>query len=516
MAKKIFQENVHIRENLPNNIEAEKTILGSALISHDALYNVIGLEIEDFYSKKNQLVFTAMKAVFDRKDPVDVVTVTEELSNENTLEDIGGVDYLKELGESVVSLGNLQFYVDIVNDQSTLRKLLISIRTIDDKYRTSNIENPNDFILESEANIKEALEKKKIAAFKNANEVATQVGLELSNSPRTKVIPGDECVGLNTGYRSINKFTSGFKPGEMTIIAARPGLGKTTLAMNFAYNVASKEHVPVAIFSLEMTAESLVKRLISTVSCVPLSYIMNGQLGDDSDIRRKVAGACKEISELPIYIDDTSGNRVLDIVSKCRKLMGTVKDLGLVVIDYLGLVEGGSQSKGGQAVSRQEEVRKITLQLHAMAKDLKVPIVVLSQLSRNVEQRGGSNKPMLSDLRDSGSIEQDAEVVMLLYRSDYYEQEDSKVGDKKGGKLTESDKYTMVLQQKKKELMEQIPGGLGSTSLVDVHIAKNRNGQTGHGYLFFSKNYSRFDQPSVEWEKAVREIEEQTQEEHKD
>jgi len=503
------------RDSLPSNINVEKAVLGAALVNTETFYKITTLAPEDFYSIKHQTIFKAILSVNNDKKNIDIYTVCEALASMNELNNVGGVNYLQELVDSVVSLSNIQNYIDIINDESTLRKLLNSIRSIDKRYLETDIDNPNDFILDAEKEIKDALAHRKVSTFKKVNDIANEIGVELANSPYEELIlNGDEVsVGrFNTGYKNINRVTDGFARGEVTIVAARPSVGKTTLSMNFAYHVASKSHKPVAIFSLEMTSDLLVKKLISMVSTVNVKLINSGRLGKDNEIRRKVASACKEIANLPIFIDDSSNNRVLDITTKVRKLISTEKDVGLVVIDYLGLVNGGSGSKESRDASRQEEVRKISQELKAMAKELNIPVVIVSQLSRNVENRGESKKPMMSDLRDSGSIEQDADVIMLLYRADYYDDgEGKKAGDKKGGKLSIEDKHELVMGQQRKELMESMSNsGLGATSLVEINIAKNRNGQTGRCYLFFHKDCARFDQPPAEWEKAIRELDEKS------
>ena len=322
------------------------------------------------------------------------------------------------------------------------------------------------------------------------------------NIETPKEIKTDGVNGLTTGFDSINKITQGFHAGDMIIVAARPSVGKTALALNFAYRAANRTNKPVAIFSLEMPAEQLVTRLVGTESSVSLSKITTGNLvGVD---RAKVANAIYKIGSLPIYIDDSPNGKLMDIIAKSRKLQANEPDLGMIIIDYLGLVTTGSSSKG--ADSRQEEVRKTSLALKALARELQVPIIVVSQLSRDVEKRGENKRPILSDLRDSGSIEQDADVVMLLYREDYYKNSkapNNNAGNKKMGNLSGSERFEMVKEQKEKITGE--PMG-GDVSYVEVNVAKNRNGQTGNAYLFFYKSFGRFDEPSEEWLKQMREI----------
>ena len=495
------KKNVTVSD-LPHNSQAEQAVLGSALLSKDALISVLStLEESDFYEGKHQLIYRAMKNASERKVAVDVLTITEELMNMKELENIGGVQYLKLCSDSMVALSSLDFYIHIVNDQSCLRRLLITIRDIDDRYHTEEIDNIDQFIQQSESDIKDATEKRRVSQFRTTSEVAKAVEIEINTS---KVLGEDEVTGLTTGFKGTNKYTQGFQRGDMIIIAARPSVGKTALALNMGYRAATRAHVPVAIFSLEMASELLVKRLVASESGVSLTSISSGNVvGSD---RIKVAEAIKKVSNAPIFIDDSPGLKLMDIVAKSRKLQAKLqseqKELGLIIVDYLGLVTTGSGA-GKSNDSRQEEVRKISLQMKDLARELKVPVVVISQLSRSVESRD-NKRPLMSDLRDSGNIEQDADVVMLLYREDYYKsQRNAAVADKKGSNLTDDDKKNLSREQREKQLAEQMPG---DASYVEVNIAKNRNGKTGIAGLFFYKAFGRFDDPPREWEEQKREI----------
>ena len=483
---------------LPYNEQAEQAVLGSALLSRECLYTVFStLNEDDFYLGKHQLIYRAIRNLFDKETAVDVLTVTEELMNMKELETIGGVEYLQQCSDAMVALSSIDYYVNIVNDQAVLRRLIQSCRDIDYKFLNDEITDVNDFILDSEALLKLATERRRISEFVKAETVAEKVKMSIETPKETKT---DGVNGLTTGFDSINKITQGFHAGDMIVVAARPSVGKTALALNFAYRAANRTNKPVAIFSLEMPAEQLITRLIGTESSVSLSKITTGNLlGVD---RAKVANAIYKIGNLPIYIDDSPNGKLMDIIAKSRKLQANNPDLGLIIIDYLGLVSSGSSSRND---SRQEEVRKASLALKALARELEVPVIVVSQLSRSVEQRGENKRPILSDLRDSGSIEQDADVVMLLYREDYYK--DSKnpngSGEKKLKNLTGSERFEMVKEQKERITGESM---VGDVSFVEVNIAKNRNGQTGKSYLFFYKSFGRFDEPSEEWLKQMREI----------
>ena len=487
-----------VRSDLPHNSEAEKAVLGSAFLTKEALYSVLSLlEERDFYEGRHQILYRVLTNLQKKNVAVDLVTVTEELINLKELENIGGMAYLQECADSMVAPSSLEFYVNIVKDQSVLRNLLLVVRDIDNIYRTEEIDDVDCFIATSEERIKEATEKRRVSSFKSASEVAKAVEMAIQTQQKYE---DENVTGLTTGYDNINKYTQGFQKTELTIIAARPSVGKTALALNFAYKAATRKQVPVAIFSLEMASELLVRRLVASASNVELQKISSGVLSGQE--RAKVASAIKEVASAPIFIDDSPGIKLMDIIAKSRQLQSKYPNLGLIVVDYLGLIQTGTSSKGND--SRQEEVRKISLALKALARDLKVPVVVLSQLSRDVEKRD-TKRPMLSDLRDSGSIEQDADVVMLLYREDYYKgiKKESSAASKKGGQLTAAEKFELAKAAQEKQMSEAMPG---DASYIEINIAKNRNGQTGTVGLFFYKAFGRFDAPSPEWEERMREI----------
>jgi replicative DNA helicase len=479
--------------DLPYNAEAEKAVLGSALLSRDALFTVLSeLKEEDFFETRNRIIFRILGVLQKKNIIVDVLTMTEELINIKELENVGGVDYLKVCTDAMVALSSLQFYINIVRDQAVLRELLLTIRDIDKSYRNEQIEDVDEFIKNAEVKIKNATEKRRISTFRTSQEVANVVEMAIAEQLKSS---NDNITGLTTGFDNLDKITQGFQKGEMIIVAARPSVGKTALAMNFAYRAALKKNVPVAIFSLEMSAELLIKRLLAADSNVSLTKINSGDL--NALERNKISHSVKNLGAAPIYIDDSPGIHLMNIIAKSRQLQAKHPDLGLIIVDYLGLVTtGNSSSKGND--SRQEEVRKISLALKALARDLKVPVIVVSQLSRDVEKRD-TKKPMMSDLRDSGSIEQDADVVMLLYREDYYKSTKKENGDKKKAKdMTKGERF---------ELIKQTLGdaaNLGDASYVEVNVAKNRNGQTGPISLFFYKSFGRFDQPSQEFEEQMR------------
>ncbi len=499
MAASMNRQPKRIRNELPFNEHAEQAVLGSALLSKDALYTVLSSLLEsDFYEGRHQLIYRAINQLRERGVNVDTLTASEELLNMKELDNIGGVEYLQQCCDSMVAFANLDHYIAIVNDQSCLRKLLTTIRDIENKYKTEEIENINDFILNSEEMIKDATERRRISSFKPTSVVAPEVESIIKS---TRELDDDDVTGLNTGYEGINRKTQGFQRSSLIILAARPAVGKTALALNFAYRAATRAKTPVAIFSLEMSSELLVRRLIASESYIPLQSLSTGKLtGQD---RLKLSDAVERVGSAPIYIDDTPGNKLMDIIAKSRKLQAKVPELGLIIVDYLGLVETSGKGKGND--SRQEEVRKISLALKQLSLELKIPVLALSQLSRDVEKE--KRKPQLSDLRDSGSIEQDADVVMLLHREDYgKESKNNPNANKQLKDLTDEERKKLSYGQQQQMLADQMPG---DASYVDVIIAKNRNGQTGTVPLFFYKSFGRFDTPPKEWEEKMKEINEQ-------
>ncbi len=503
MATSKKQVNKSIATELPYNADAERVVLGMAMLSKDYCLDILtSLEEDDFFLGKHQMIFRAISTLAEISD-VDVLTVAEELDKLKELENVGGAQYLAECTNTVVASSTLNFYIRIIQDNSVLRKMLLAIREIDNEYKTQEIENINDFILASETKFKESISKRHISTFKLTSEIAPEVEQALSKLEDAE--NDSDVIGVSTGYERLNQITQGFKPGEMIVVAARPAVGKTALVLNFAYNIATKSKKAVAIFSLEMSKEQLFNRLVAMSSLYDAKRINSGRIPSASD-RVKVMNGIKEIADSKIYIDDTPSIKLNDIVTKATKLAAHEPNLGLIVVDYLGLVQVAS--KGGRTPdSRQEEVRRISLALKALARDLNVPVIAVSQLSRDVEKRD-SKRPVMSDLRDSGNIEQDADIVMLLYREDYYAalKKENAAANKKGSQLTNSEKYELAKEKKEKELGAEIPG---DASYTEVIVAKNRAGQTGTVRLFFYKNYLKFSQPSKDWEDAMNAIAEE-------
>ena len=450
--------------DLPFNHDAETVVLGSAMISNDALYKIMSaLEETDFYEGKHQLIYRAILSLNSKRIDVEIYTVTEELLLMNVLDDIGGVDYLKECSDKVVALSSIEFYINIVKDNSNLRNLLTTIRDINSDYLNTQIDSIEDFIKDSEQRIKDATKNNRVSSFKSIETVANEAVLQIYNQKNS----GDGfTTGITSGFTNVNKFTNGFQRGEVTIVGARTSVGKTSLALNMVYK-AARSGTTVAIFELEMTAESLAKRMIAMASNVSLNKIMTGNLSDIDKVKVNHAGS--ELISLPIFIDDGT-NSLIDIETKCRQLIEKYPELGLVVVDHMSIVKvvGGKKSD-----SRVDEMRKISQGLHALAKDLDIAILAVAQLNRD-SVKGEVKRPKMVDIKESGAIEQDADVILLLYDPLY---ENNKI-------------------KKKANLPEDVRH-------IEVIVAKQRNGNTGIADLIFYKQICRFDIPSDEWQREI-------------
>ncbi len=477
---------------LPFNINAEKTVLGAMLIDEMALATCVGDLIDaDFYGaeKRHQIIYQAITGLVKKHIPVDVQTVTDELLNSKELDNVGGVDYLMELTQSVVSLSNMDFYIRILKDHRILRELLSAIDTVRKEYDEEEIDDITNFIARADSKIHDVTQKRRISNFVSAQEVANVVESELKIVAK----PGG-LTGLDVGYAKLNDFTHGFQKGEMIILAARPSVGKTAMALNIALHAARRNNLPVAVFSLEMPANALIKRLIATDAGVNLDQILKGTQFLNAKEKAAVGQAIKNVGSANLYIDDTAGIKLIDIIAKSRQLKGRLGDLGLIVVDYIGLITTGEK----KIENRQVEVSNISRQLKELARELKVPILVVSQLSREVDKRD-NRRPMLSDLRESGSIEQDADVVLLMYRSKYYQG----FGAPKRNAFGTDRKKGEDVSRKEEELLQGISEAL---DLVELRVAKNRNGRIGNINLLFFTSYGRFETPSEDFEKKLNEI----------
>lgn len=427
----------------PQNIEAEQAVIGAVFLETDALTTATEvLQPEDFYRAAHQKIFSVMIELSEKGEPVDLVTVTSELQDRKLLEEIGGVSYLSDLANSVPTAANVEYYSKIVEEKSILRRLIRAATDIaSDGYSKENeIEN---LLSEAEKSIMEVSQRKNTGAFISIKDVLVSA---YDNIEMLQNNTGD-ITGIPTGFSELDRMTAGFQRNDLIIVAARPSVGKTAFALNIAQNVATKTDENVAIFSLEMGAEQLVMRMLCAEGNIDAQRLRTGALtGDDW---QKLTMAMGSLSNAGIYIDDTPGIRVGDIRAKCRRLKQE-KGLGMILIDYMQLIRGN-----GSTENRQQEVSEISRSLKGIARELEVPVISLSQLSRGVESRQ-DKRPMMSDIRESGSIEQDADIVAFLYRDDYYDQESE------------------------------------NKNIIEIIIAKQRNGPVGTVELAFVKEYNKF------------------------
>jgi len=476
-------------KKLPHNTEAEKAVLGAMIRSNAMVSEAVAkLNVEDFYegNENHRAIFGAMYRLYNRGVPVDPQTITNELINSKELEVSGAPEYLIELADAIVTFENFSDYVRMVQDQSVLRNFLVTIDEISKNYYTKDINEITDFIAQSEKKITEVTEKRRVGDFQRADQVAKKLSEELAS---LKTATSDDAVtGTPTGFPRLNVLTHGFQPGEFIVLAARPGVGKTALALNLAYNATTKANCPVAYFSLEMPANMLFKRLVSADADVEFDNLITGY-GLNPNKRLKLQQSCERMAQKRIYVDDTSGIKLLDLVAKCRKLKAQEPDLGLIVVDYIGLVTTSAKTK---SESRQLEVQMISQTLKKLALDLKVPVIGVAQLNRKVEDRIGG-EPQLSDLRESGSIEQDADIVMMLH-------------EKKFSTSTKKNELEKHNEEVARAQQEQIAGTGDEIKLVDLFIRKNRSGRMGKVPLLFKKNFCRFDSLSQEAERKYEEL----------
>ena len=403
---------------IPHNIDAEQSVIGSMFLTKKALQKSLEMLMpEDFYLDSHNKIFACIKSIDDQKRPVDLTTVTEELNVKGWLKQIGDVDYLAEVINGVPTTANIDEYIKIVSEKALLRKLIDEATAIvQESYKVGG--NVSDFLYSSQKKIADVSQGLRSVEFKPIQTVLTKTQSDLEALAANK---GD-ITGIPTGYYDLDKITSGFHPHELIIIAARPGMGKTAIALNMVTNIAIHAKKTVALFNMEMGAEQLVTRMLSSVGQIDGGKLKNGSL-EHNDWKR-INEAISRLSDTKIFIDDTAGQTVAEIRSKCRRLKSSPSGLDIVVIDYLTLIQ--SANKGGATgQNRQQEVADISRALKTMAMELDVPVIALSQLSRGIEQRT-DKKPMLSDLRESGAIEQDADIVAFLHCTDEErEKEDS-------------------------------------------------------------------------------------------
>jgi len=395
--------------SLPYNLEAEQSVIGSMLIDKTAISRVVEvLKGDDFYRDSHKVIFNAIFELYQKDTPIDMITLLEHLRSSEKLESSGGITYITEISNSIPSTANLSSYIKIVDDKSTLRKLIrASTEIMENCYnKQDDVEAVMDLAEQKVFNI---AERKNSSDFEPMSTVLERGFLEIERIFNNK----GETTGISSGFPELDDKTAGFQKGDMILIAARPSMGKTTFALNLAEYAALREGKSVAIFSLEMSKEQLSYKLLCSEANVDMSKLRHGNL-EDKDWEN-IAKASGPLAAAKIFIDDTAGTSVMDMRSKCRKLK-MEHGIDMIVIDYLQLMSGSNPE------SRQQEVSEISRSIKALAKEMQCPVIALSQLSRAPEQRA-DHRPMLSDLRESGSIEQDADIVMFLYRDEYYDKE---------------------------------------------------------------------------------------------
>jgi len=407
-----------IMRSLPQSLEAEQSVIGSMIIDKSAISKALEkLKDEDFYRDGHKVIFKAIREMFSKDMAVDLVTLLEYLKSTDNLDKAGGVTYISEVSSSVITTANLEAYIKIVEDKSTLRKLIKSAtQIIEESYNKQD--KVEDVIDIAQKKIFDLAEKQGSNEYESLANVLERGFLEIERLFNNK----GSITGIGSGIRDLDAKTSGFQKGDMVLIAARPSMGKTTFSLNIAENAALREGKSVVIFSLEMSKEQLAYKLLCSEANVDMLKLRTGNLDDDD--WERIARATGPLSKAKIYIDDTAGLSVMEMRSKCRKIK-MEHGIDMILIDYLQLMSGSAGSE-----SRQQEVSEISRSIKALAKEMECPIIALSQLSRAPEQRA-DHRPMLSDLRESGSIEQDADVVMFLYRDEYYnkETEEKNIGE---------------------------------------------------------------------------------------
>ncbi len=432
-----------IKREIPKNIEAEEAVLGSILINQETIYGVSELlDIEDFYRKSHRTIFKVMLDLNTTKKAIDIITLTDYLTHISKLEEVGGIAFITSLANKVPSTANLKHYINIVKEKSMLRNIINIAEHMESmSYDNEQLDTPEVILDKTEQMISRLTKKMIVTKVDNIQGQTLKAYMDIENIINHK----DELLGLETGLYDLDNFLQGLKNSDFMILAARPSMGKTAFALNIASHLSIKKDTPVVFFSLEMSSNQLIHRIFSSRGLIPLFNLKSGNLDDAHT--QKLIKVSNKISQSKLIINDEISN-LMSLRSIARKLKRE-NDIKLIIIDYLQLLEGTRRE------NRNLEISEISRSLKILAKELDIPIIALSQLSRSVESRQ-VKKPMLSDLRESGSLEQDADIVMFLYREDYYNPE------------TEN------------------------KNITDVIIAKNRNGPTGTIPVYFHKEYVRF------------------------
>ena len=438
----------------PQNIEAEIAVLGSMLLDKHAVDLAIEkLKPQYFYRSEHQNIFARLQELYDKNVPVDLITLSEHLNSKGELEKVGGNSYLNSIVSSIPTAANVEYYADIVKEKFTLRELIDASRDIMEQCYTQ--EEGYQILDKAEQMIFNIAQQKSTSDFVALRDIIHD-SIELAEKLAKKK---EYVTGLPTGFRKLDEKTSGLHPSELIIVAGRPSMGKSSLVMNIARNVAVEKKVPVALFSLEMSKEQLVQKMLCAEARVNAHALRTGFLAEE-DWPHLTVGA-GTLFETSIFIDDSSSLSSLELRAKTRRLKAR-EDIGLVVVDYLQLMSGGRRVE-----NRQQEIAEISRSLKSLARELNIPVIAVSQLSRRVETRGEGHKPRLSDLRESGALEQDADVVLLLVREEYYNPDDEEARGK-----------------------------------ADLDVAKQRNGPVGPIELIFIKEYTRFEDISYREEEA--------------
>ena len=449
---------------MPHNIDAEKAVLGSMILSKYAMQRGIeSLSEELFYLDAHKKIFVALTELANNNHAVDITTLTDVLINKNWLKQVGDIEYITELFNAVPTAYNVDEYINIVNEKAIRRRLIeAGTSIVDSAYQIDD--ELTDTLDGAEKKILSVVKTRQGTEFKSIQDVVLKAQSDLEKLSQSK----GEVTGLATNFTEIDKVTSGLHANELIIIAARPAMGKTAFALNLATNMAVTNKKTVALFNLEMGAEQLVNRMFSSLGQIEGNKLKSGYL-EHNDWKR-VDEAVSLLAKSNMYIDDTPGMTIGEIRAKCRRLASSEKGLDIVIIDYLQLISGSAKYAG----NRQQEIAEISRSLKTLAMELKIPIIALAQLSRDVEKRQGDKRPILSDLRESGSIEQDADIVSFLYRDDYYN---------KPGTIEEDDTGEKNIS---------MPGLDSETSISEFIIAKHRNGPTCTIKLLFKRDTSTF------------------------
>lgn len=397
----------------PQNLEAEQSVLGGIMVDPNALDRVIDIVNEnDFYKAAHRKIFLAILGLRQRNQPVDLLTVTSWLRDSGDLESIGGPAYIATVIDQTPSSANITYYSEIVKEKSTLRRLIDTCGDVVEKAYSQGFEDMEKFLNETEAGIFQISERAKTVGLIPASQLIRQSldRIEYLYNQKSNI------TGVPSGFPDVDKFTSGFQPGDLVILAARPSMGKTAFALNIAQNVTLREKKSVALFTLEMSQEQVMMRMLGSEAHVSLSDLRVGRVADS--IWPKLISVASKFSEAPLYIDDTSGISPYEVRAKCRRLKAQ-KGLDMVIVDYLQIMDLKTKVE-----SRERAISEISRNMKALAKELGVPVLVLSQINRGVEGRN-DRRPMISDLRESGAIEQDADVIAMIYRDEYYDRDNS-------------------------------------------------------------------------------------------